>query len=135
MSAAAAGYRATMIEVKDVQRQAKRLEALLAERFGAREGDLSQRLARVGRGLPGSVRRDAGLVAEAARMAGNPKLAHRADPRAVAAAFARAEAQLKRVDVADRRKGRILSVLGTLAFNLLLAAGGLLALLIARGFL
>lgn len=118
-----------------MQRQTRRLESLLAERFGARDGTLVQRLARVGRDLPGAVQRDVTLVAEAAQMVGNPKLARRLNADQVAAAFARAEAHLKTIDVKDRRKGRLLGLLGSVAFNLLLLGAGLLALLIWRGFL
>jgi tetrahydromethanopterin S-methyltransferase subunit G len=122
-----------MTETADITACVARLERLLDSRLGLARGPLAQRVAKVGRRVPLSVRRDLGQVAQAAEMVTHPKLGLRVDHAAVLAAGARAEAYLKAIDAADRRRGRLLGMLGALVFNLLLFAVLLVIVLRWRG--
>lgn len=124
-----------MDEPQDIGVQAARLEKLLEERFSARRGTLAQRVARVGRELPRSVRRDLGRVAEAADVSGHPKLSMRIDRARVTAASLRAESYLRNVDAGFRRRGKWLGVAAGLVVNLALGLTLLIVVLRWRGFL
>ncbi|WP_422828133.1 hypothetical protein [Thalassococcus sp. BH17M4-6] len=106
---------------------------MLESRFGARRGGLARRSGKVGRDLPRAVRHDLDRVSQAEIMLAHPKLALRVDQAAVLAAAERAEAHLTDVDARDRRRGRLLGMLGALVFNLLLLGVILLLLLRWRG--
>lgn len=123
-----------MTDQHQIARHAERLEALLAEKFGARRGPLELRVQSAGRRLPRRVRRDLGEVARAQQFAGHPKLGRQIDGARVRAAARRAEDWLVAVDVADRRKGFVLSLLGSLSFNLILLFAILVAVLRWRGY-
>jgi hypothetical protein len=104
------------------------LAALMRDKLGIRRGaTLEAKLRIAGHLLPRAERRAGRLLAEAERLWPNPRLRRRLDPGALAAAEARLRGFLERVDPADRRRGMILGVLASLAFNLLLLAAGLIA--------
>jgi len=105
----------------------------MARQLGLRKGRLSRRLAKAGRRLPTGVRKDIALVAEAEEMARNPRLALRLDTTTIDPAFDRAAAHLRAIDVADRRKGLFLSILGGVAFNILAVIVLLIVVLRWRG--
>lgn len=107
----------------------------MAKRLGLKRGSLSRRVAKAGRRLPAGVRNDIAIVAEAEKMAENPKLAIRLDPNATKSAYDRASAHLKAIDVADRRKGIVLSMLGRMAFNFLAAVTLFIIVLRWRGLI
>ena len=115
--------------------QADALKELLADRLGLKRGTLAQRLANAGRRLPTGVRNDIASVARAEAMAENPKIGLRLDPNATRGAFERAAAFLRAIDVKDRRKGFVLSILGSLAFNILVVITLLIIVLRWRGFI
>lgn len=116
-----------------IKSNADALRTLMAKRLGLKRGSLSRRIAKAGRRLPSGVLRDIGIVAEAEKMSRNPKLAMRLDPNATKSAYDRAAAHLRAIDVMDRRKGIALSVLGSMAFNLLAAMTLLIVVLRWRG--
>ena len=123
-----------MEQAADIVARVARLEGLLESRFGAARGGLARRVAKVGRRVPRSVRRDLNTVVQAAQIATHPKLGLRIDHARVRAAAERAEAHLKAIDVRQRRIGQVLGILGALVFNLLLVVVILLVLLHWRGF-
>lgn len=118
-----------------IKSNADALRALMARRLGLKRGSLSRRVAKAGRRLPSGVRNDIAIVAEAEQMARNPKLAIRLDPNATKSAYDRAATHLKAIDVADRRKGIALSMLGSMAFNFLAAVTLLIVVLRWRGLI
>lgn len=124
-----------MIDPTDLERKQAEVERLLEEKFGAGSGDLQARMRKVGRRVPKRVHLAARVIRDARMQAGHPKLRAFVDPRQVNRAFATLRSHLKAVDVADRRKGAVLGVLGGLSFNLLLALALLLAVLVWRGLL
>ena len=118
---------------KTIEAQAGALRTLLAQKTGARSGTLAKRIAKAGRMLPAGVRNDIAAVAEAESMAQHPKIGRRMDPKTTQAAYRRAATFLTSIDVKDRRKGIVLSILGSMAFNILAAAALLIVVLRWRG--
>lgn len=123
-----------MLDPKDIEKKSARLRRLLALKLGMRGKDLREALRRTGRLLPRRLRRAGAVLVKAETMAGNPKLARVIDGAAVEAAYAALDAHLRAVDVADARRGRMLSLLGSIAFNILAVAVGLVVFLWWRGF-
>ena len=116
-----------------IEGQADSLRALLGNRLGLRRGPLSRRVAKAGRRLPSSVRTDIVTVADAESMAQHPKIGRRMDPKATAGAYERAATFLEAIDVKDRRKGMLLSIAGSIAFNILAVITLLIVVLRWRG--
>ncbi|OWU85352.1 hypothetical protein ATO6_08265 [Oceanicola sp. 22II-s10i] len=113
----------------------QRLEKLLAAKYGIRDVGLEQGLRKAGRRIPRRLRRSGRAVVEAQRVAGHPRLVHQIDTARVSAEAERLAAHLEAIDTADRRKGMILSVLGSVAFNLLLMGGLFLGFALWQGWL
>lgn len=118
-----------------IKAHADALRTLMAKRLGLKRGSLARRASKAGRMLPQGVRHDITVVAEAEQMARNPKLAIRLDANATKSAYDRAATHLKAIDVADRRKGIALSMLGSMAFNFLAAITLLIVFLRWRGLI
>lgn len=108
--------------------------ALLRDKLGAGGDSLAAQLRKAERRLPRRLRRQARLLAEAEPLARHPKLCRTLDAPALSAAAAELRAHLQAIDLADRRRGWWLGVLGGLAFNLLLFAALLLIFLRWRGY-
>jgi hypothetical protein len=122
-----------MEHVEMLKTNAEALRSLMAKRLGLKRGSLSRRVAKAGRRIPVGVRNDIAFVAEAEKLSRNPKLAVRLDHNATKSAYDRAAAYLKAIDVADRRKGVALSIMGSVAFNLLAVTFLLIVVLRWRG--
>ena len=118
-----------------VEHLATSLEALMERRMGVGGRGLAAKLRRAGRRLPKHVRRDAQMIAEAVPVAQNPKLARQIDLARLEVAERRVAAFLRTYDRADRRKGAVLGLLGSLAFNLLTLGGIVIAVLVWRGLI
>lgn len=116
-----------------VEHLATSLEALMEKKMGVGGRGLPAKLRRAGRRLPKQVRRDAQMIAEALPLAQSPKLAKQIDLPRLEVAERRVAAFLRAYDRADRRKGAVLGVLGSLSFNLLALGGIVIALLVWRG--
>ncbi|MCR8546809.1 hypothetical protein M4578_03135 [Salipiger sp. P9] len=124
----------SMIEDQHIGPAVARLERLFEEKLSLRRGGFERRAAQARRILPRGLRNDLAQVLEARRAAGHPKLARMVNGAAVSAAAGRIEAHLKAIDLADRRRGRLLSLLGGVMLNLLLVFAAVMALLLWRGF-
>ncbi|WP_238364230.1 hypothetical protein [Mesobacterium pallidum] len=122
-----------MIDPQDLSGKLAQLDTLLSQKLGLRRGPLDRRAARAGRRLPRAVRRDITYLGQAGRLAGHPVLSARFAPHEVAAAHARAVARLESIDVADRRKGALLSFLAVVSVNLFVLILLVLGLLRWRG--
>ena len=109
-----------MKEPADLPARLSDLGQLLSDKLGV-SGDLSARLERGARQMPRKLRSDARLLQAAEKMIDNPRLAMILDDPRYARAADAIEAHLSTIDMADRRKGYWLGVLGGLAFNLLAA--------------
>jgi len=115
--------------------QAAHISALLKDRLGVRGRDLESRLRRAGRLLPRDVRRDAQTLIDAVRLQANPKLARMVDEASVQRAFDNSETYLQSVDVSKRRTDRVIGVLATIAFHILVVGAIFLAVAVWRELL
>ncbi|MDX1781298.1 MAG: hypothetical protein R3256_08265 [Thalassovita sp.] len=123
-----------MFNTIEFERKQAELKRLLENKFGVSSGDLISRMRKVGRRAPKRAHVAARVISEAHVHAGHPKLRRFIDEAAVDHAFITLRGYLKSVDVADRRKGMVLDVLGALSFNLMLAMALLMAFLRWRGW-
>ena len=109
--------------------------ALMGERMGASGESFAARLRKVRHRLPRRLRAPARALAKAEPLAAHPRLCRTLDAAALRAAAAELRAWLEAVDLADRRRGWWLGMLGGLAFNLLVLAALVIAVLLWRGYL
>ncbi len=123
------------MDIDSIHHRAGHLRDMLHERIGVGGRDLETALRRAGRLLPRHVRREAALVAEAERLAGNPRLARRIDLRRLERAYRESMAFLESQNPATRRIGLALSALGGAALGLIAAAGLVVTVLVWRGYL
>lgn len=109
------------------------ITALMHAKLGGRGSSLRAALGRAGRRLPRRIRSQARLLAEAEPFAHHPKLRLTLDDAALSKAAGEVEAHLNAIDLADRRKGWWLGMLGGMAFNLLAFLALLVVVLRWRG--
>ncbi|MGH1355797.1 MAG: hypothetical protein ACRBBS_12050 [Thalassovita sp.] len=124
-----------MIEQKTLLRMEAELEKLMAEKMGQKDGPFDKRLAKSLHRAPNAVKKAAEGFKQARLQAGHPKLMHIVDGDRFQAQFAILAEYLAAIDVADRRKGLILSTLGSVSFNLLVVFIALMVWLVWRGYL
>lgn len=116
-----------------INARAARLERGLQEAYGVKAKSLDKALRKTGRRLPRKLRAEAGRIVEAQGMCSNPKLAKRIDGVALDVAEARLSEYLAAIDRADARKGRIISIAATVAFNLLIVIVAFIVWLVWTG--
>jgi hypothetical protein len=124
-----------MSEQTEIETQISRAMLLLREKLGVRGKTLSKALGKARRRLPRRVHRQAQVLARAEPLAAHPRLRLTLDQSALRQAASEVESHLGRIDVADRRKGWFLGMLGGLVFNLILAFTLLILFLRWQGFL
>lgn len=107
----------------------------MKERLGIRGKDLATKLRHTGRMMPKRVKLEARFLAEATMLAENPKLSRMINHERVKTAHQTCMTFLNSVDVADRRKGVVLGILGSLAMVFLVVTVLVLGVLMWRGFL
>ena len=112
--------------------------AEVRELLKAREhagGDLAMALKKARRRLPRRVFNQGMLLAKAIPLMDHPKLRLTVDEPALRKAAREVNEYLKSIDVADRRKGRVLDILGSVAFSILAVIVLLLIVLRWRGLI
>ncbi len=114
---------------------AAEVSLLLHQKLGVKGGGLEARIARAGRRLPRRIRKRAQEIAEAEKLAANPRLARRVDQAEITRAFDEVARHLKQIDVADRRKGALIGVLSSISLALLATFAVTVGLLVWRGYL
>lgn len=118
-----------------VQQMADRAADLMEEHLKIRGKGLAEKLRRGGRLLPRKIRAQARLLAEAAEQARHPHLRLRIDMARTTEAYDSLCRHLTTLSRWERRRIAALNLLGGLAFNMLLLAALLIAVLLWRGFL
>ena len=108
-----------MTETSDLAGRMQDVSRLLKEKHGVRGATLAARLRRANGRLPRRIRQDARVLTEAEALADHPRLALTLDDARYMRAADAVAGHLGTIDVADRRKGFWLGVLGGMAFNLL----------------
>ncbi|WP_420569560.1 hypothetical protein [Thalassovita sp.] len=124
-----------MIEQKSLIRMEAQLSKLMAQKMGHKSGPFDKRLAKSLRRAPASVKKAAQGFTQARQLTQHPKLRHQVDGPKLQVQFATLVDYLTRIDVADRRRGLILSTLGSVSFGLLVVFAAFMAWLIWRGYL
>lgn len=103
------------------------IRAKLLEKFGIKSRDLAQAFRKAGRRLPRRIRRHGETLAKSEVLARHPKLIRQVNAQQVARARRDVLHHLETIDPADLRRGRMLSLAGTLAANILLIGLGFAA--------
>lgn len=98
-------------------------------------GDLTAALKTARRRLPRRIYRQGMLLAEAVPLMDHPKLRLTLDEPALHKAATEVSTYLKSVDLADRRKGRVLEILGNMAFSVLVVVVLVIVVLRWRGLI
>lgn len=109
-----------MARVQNIDEKVEAVQDLLKAKFGVRKRALPKMLAKTGRRLPRGMHKRAQVLIEAQKLGGNPKLMRQMDQTALTRAYEALTAHLEAIDVAERRKDRLLKLAGVLAFNFLL---------------
>ncbi|SDF62605.1 hypothetical protein [Sulfitobacter delicatus] len=123
-----------MIDANEFTSRAEALRALFKDKLRIKSHDLHQAFGRAGRDLPRGLRADGRLLSRTERVVGNPLIARQLEPTPVWAALDRVNAHLRAVDVGYRRRGRLLDIAATVAFNLIVVIAGFVLWLWWRGY-
>ncbi|MDX5358489.1 MAG: hypothetical protein LPK12_12225 [Rhodobacterales bacterium] len=121
--------------VTTVQQMADRVAELMEQRLKVGGTGLAAKLKRGGRRLPRKVRREAEYLAGVSELAQHPKVQMMLDDARIAQAYDTCIRYLNPIGARDRLIGGLLGVTGSIAFALLVVGGGLIAVLVWRGFL
>ncbi|GAA6195608.1 hypothetical protein [Pseudophaeobacter sp.] len=98
-------------------------------------GDLASALGKARRQLPRRIYKQGMRLANALPMLEHPKLRQTQDEKSLQQAAREVRNHLKKIDTADRRKGRMLEILGSMAFAILVVFVLLVTVLRWRGFI
>lgn len=118
----------------DIDNKASELMALMHKHMGIKARNLEHAVARAGRRLPRPIRQQADEILDAQQKMQHPKLRQRVDLGRLDIAYREVGKHLRSIDRADLRRGRMLSVLGGIAFNLILVAVGFVLWLRWQGY-
>lgn len=123
-----------MIDGNEFTARAEALRPQFKEKLGVKAHDLRHAFGRAGRDLPRRLRADGALLSRTERVVGNPHIARQLEAAPVWEAFDRVSAFLRRVDVGHRRRGRLLDIAATVAFNLIVVFTAFVFWLWWRGY-
>lgn len=129
------GSEADVTEHDLILDQIQATHALMRQKLGAGGATLQDGLRKRGNRLPRHIRSKLRLLAEAEEFASHPKLRFTLDAPALQKAAGEVQKHLNAIDLADRRKGWWLGMLGGMAFNILLFLILSLVFLRWQGFL
>lgn len=129
------GLRVGRILTESIEHMATDVADLMKERLGIRGKDLAEKLRHTGRMMPKRVKQDAAILVEAQALAENPRLSRMIDHDRVDVAHQSCMTYLETIDAADRRKGVVLGILGSLVMALLVVSALVLSVLKWRGYL
>ncbi|WP_420586572.1 hypothetical protein [Ruegeria sp.] len=124
-----------MSDHTDVQTQIAQTLLLLRKKLGVRDKTLTASIRKAKRRLPRRIYKQALLLANAEPMAAHPKLRLVLDTPKLARASEEVQEHLGRINLADRRWGWFLGMLGGLAFNVLAFSALLLIFLLWQGLI
>ena len=117
-----------------VNKYADEVQSLIEERLRIKGRTLEKALARAGRLLPKWAHREGRYLAQASQLMGHPKLRLMIDEAKVVKARDMLVAHLKAIDPKERRKTRVLGVLGVISFNLILVFAAFMVYLVWRDY-
>ncbi|MCA0927595.1 hypothetical protein [Ruegeria profundi] len=118
----------------DIQTQIAQTVELLRKKLGVKDTTLTTSIRKAKRRLPRRIYKQALLLARAEPLADHPRLRLTLDAQKLARASEQVQEHLSGINLADRRLGWFLGMLGGLAFNLLALSVLLLIFLRWQGF-
>ena len=121
------------MEIGEIEARAEEIGGLLRQKARLRGRSLETQMARARRALPRRLRRDGARLAQAAQMAGHPKLARQIDLPAVEASYDRLKAHLGGIDPKARRRRAWLDAAALVALVVLVAGAGAVWWLVSTG--
>lgn len=124
-----------MNDITQYERHVVELSKGLQSKLKLRNAPFPALVARSRKRLPRRVYKSAMQLVEAERFANHPKLSRTVDFAALSHAARVVSDHLDGIDLADERKGKILSLLGSVSINLIAVAILLIAVLLWRGYL
>lgn len=124
-----------MNDTSQYERHVAELSKGLQNKLGLRKAPFATLVARSRKRVPRRVYQNAMALVEAERFAENPKLSRTLDFPALANAARVVSDHLDSIDLTDARKGKLLSLLGSLSINLISVVILLIAVLMWRGYL
>jgi hypothetical protein len=107
---------------------------LMRQKLGVGASDMARAVAKAKNRLPSNTYNQALLLAKAEPLSAHPKLCLTLDAPTLELAAGDVQDYLNSIDLADRRKGWVLGMLGGLAFNMILFVVVLALVLYWRGF-
>ncbi|MHA6265028.1 hypothetical protein ACXYMO_17650 [Arenibacterium sp. CAU 1754] len=120
---------------QDYFARAEELADLLRDKMGVRAKSFPAAFQKARRRLPRKVQKQGDTLIAGLSEMSHPKLRQTVDTARLDAADADIREFLQSIDVADRRKGWWLGVLGGVAFNILAVLAIVLVFLVWRGYL
>ncbi|WP_270727659.1 hypothetical protein [Shimia sp. Alg240-R146] len=124
-----------MMDAETLDQETRAVLALAKAKFGVRSKSLTKAMKKIGRRVPNWLHKEAAVIEEARGLIGHPKLARQMDDARVRKAFESISAHLKTVDRRERRVDRILDVLGSLSFNLIVLTALVILFLRWQGYI
>ena len=118
---------------QDLAPQIDEIRSLLETQLRVRGATLEKQVHRAGRMLPRKIRAEAAFLVQANQLVQNPKLARMISADRVGQAHLAISTFLRSVDPKERAKTRLMNYAGFIAFNALLLAGVVIAVLVWRG--
>ena len=104
----------------DITAKAEQLRLALRAKLGVHGRDFEVAVKRTGRLLPARLRKQAAIIVKAQGLGGHPKLMRQIDMAAINKAHFEISAFLDTIDPNDRRRTRILRMVGGIVFNMIL---------------
>lgn len=117
-----------------VRQMTEEVAGLMEQRLGVRGADAADKLQRGRRRLPRKLRGAAALLADAAAMSSNPKLAPRLQSPRLTRAHHALVHHLAPMGRSTRRRGVLRDMASSAAFSLFMVAGLAVAVLAWRGY-
>ena len=124
-----------MSQDADIQTRIAETLALMRDKLGVRDKTLTESVKRAKRRLPRPIYKQALFLAKAETIADHPKLRLILDTPVLVQASDNVQAHLKAINLADRRMGLFLSMLGSFAFGVLVLFAFAILVLRWRGYI
>ena len=124
-----------MSDLEKYQSQVDAISTGLQKKLRLKPAPFPTLVARSRKGLPRHIWLKAKALADAQEYAQHPKLSHTLDFPDLSKSALLVQAHLKALDIADERRGRRLSLMGSLSFNLIVVVALVIIVLVWRGFL
>lgn len=125
--------------IERIRQMADEVASLMAARFGGlrrgQQADLESMLRKRGGALPRRLRREARILAEADRKAGQPKLARQVDFAQLDHAYKALTAYLRPLGQGMRLRGGAAGIAASVLFGLLLLAAVAIWIMMRRGLI